>query len=82
VQAVKSRVEDDVVYLRIISFTEKTYPDMEKSIKKIKDTVPADKMKGYVLDLRLNPGVLLDQAINVSYALRPRVETTSPRCSR
>ncbi|OWO96583.1 peptidase S41 [Rhizobium esperanzae] len=79
VQAVKSRVEDDVGYLRIISFTEKTYPDMEKAIKKIKDTVPTDKLKGYVLDLRLNPGGLLDQAINVSDALLQRGEVVSTR---
>ncbi|MBX4869150.1 S41 family peptidase [Rhizobium bangladeshense] len=79
VQAVKSRVEDDVGYLRIISFTEKTYPDMEKAIKKIKDAVPADKLKGYVLDLRLNPGGLLDQAINVSDALLQRGEVVSTR---
>jgi carboxyl-terminal processing protease len=79
VQAVKSRVEDDVGYLRIISFTEKTYPDMEKAIEKIKKTVPADKLKGYVLDLRLNPGGLLDQAINVSDALLERGEVVSTR---
>ncbi|MGO7917542.1 S41 family peptidase, partial [Rhizobium ruizarguesonis] len=65
--------------LRIISFTEKTYPDMEKAIKKSKDTVPADKLKGYVLDLRLNPGGLLYQAINVSDALLQRGEVVSTR---
>jgi carboxyl-terminal processing protease len=79
VQAVKSRVEDDVGYLRIISFTEKTYPDMEKAIEKIKATVSADKLKGYVLDLRLNPGGLLDQAIQVSDALLQRGEVVSTR---
>ncbi|QFY61775.1 S41 family peptidase [Rhizobium grahamii] len=79
VQAVKSRVEDDVGYLRIISFTEKTYPDLEKAIEKIKKTVPADKLKGYVLDLRLNPGGLLDQAIQVSDALLQRGEVVSTR---
>jgi carboxyl-terminal processing protease len=79
VQAVKSRVEDDVGYLRIISFTEKTYPDMEKAIEKIKATVPADRLKGYVLDLRLNPGGLLDQAIQVSDALLQRGEVVSTR---
>ncbi|CAN7526571.1 carboxyl-terminal processing protease [Rhizobium tibeticum] len=79
VQAVKSRVEDDVGYLRVISFTEKTYPDLEKAIEKIKKTVPADKLKGYVLDLRLNPGGLLDQAIQVSDALLQRGEVVSTR---
>ncbi|WP_454852795.1 S41 family peptidase [Rhizobium binxianense] len=79
VQAVKSRIEDDVGYLRVISFTEKTYPDLEKAIQKIKATVPADKLKGYVLDLRLNPGGLLDQAINVSDAFLQRGEVVSTR---
>ncbi len=58
VKAVKSRVEGDVGYLRVISFTEKTYDDLEAAIAKIKEEVPADKLKGYVLDLRLNPGGL------------------------
>jgi carboxyl-terminal processing protease len=79
VQAVKSRVEGDVGYLRVISFTEKTYDDLEKAIKKIKAEVPADKLKGYVLDLRLNPGGLLDQAINVSDAFLQRGEVVSTR---
>lgn len=79
VQAVKSRVEGDVGYVRVISFTEKTYEGLEKAIKKIKAEVPADKLKGYVLDLRLNPGGLLDQAINVSDAFLERGEVVSTR---
>jgi len=79
VQAVKSRVEGDVGYVRVISFTEKTYEGLEKAIKKIKEEVPADKLKGYVLDLRLNPGGLLDQAINVSDAFLERGEVVSTR---
>ena len=79
VRAVKSRVEGDVGYLRVISFTEKTYDDLEAAIIKIKEEVPADKLKGYVLDLRLNPGGLLDQAINVSDAFLERGEVVSTR---
>lgn len=79
VRAVKSRVENDVGYLRVISFTEKTYDDLEAAINKIKEEVPADKLKGYVLDLRLNPGGLLDQAINVSDAFLERGEVVSTR---
>ncbi|MDI7863093.1 S41 family peptidase [Rhizobiaceae bacterium n13] len=79
VRAVKSRVEGDVGYLRIISFSEKTYDDLEKAIATIKKEVPADKLKGYVLDLRLNPGGLLDQAINVSDAFLERGEVVSTR---
>ncbi|WP_097137768.1 S41 family peptidase [Rhizobium subbaraonis] len=79
VKAVKYRVENDVGYLRVISFTEKTFDDLEKGIEKIKADVPADKLKGYVLDLRLNPGGLLDQAINVSDAFLERGEVVSTR---
>ena len=79
VKAVKSRVENDVGYLRVISFTEKTYDDLTAAIEKIKAEVPADKLKGYVLDLRLNPGGLLDQAINVSDAFLERGEVVSTR---
>jgi carboxyl-terminal processing protease len=79
VKAVKSRVENDIGYLRVISFTEKTYDDLEAAITKIKEEVPADKLKGYVLDMRLNPGGLLDQAINVSDAFLERGEVVSTR---
>ncbi|GEO85810.1 MULTISPECIES: S41 family peptidase [Alphaproteobacteria] len=79
IRAVKSRVEGDVGYLRVISFTEKTYDDLEAAIEKIKKEVPADKLKGFVLDLRLNPGGLLDQAIYVSDAFLERGEVVSTR---
>jgi carboxyl-terminal processing protease len=79
VQAVKFRVEGDVGYLRIISFTEKTFDDLNKAMEKIKKEIPADKLKGYVLDLRLNPGGLLDQAINVSDAFLNQGEVVSTR---
>ncbi len=79
VRAVRHRVEGDVGYLRIISFTEKTYDDLQTAIKKIKAEVPDDKLKGYVLDLRLNPGGLLDQAISVSDTFLERGEIVSTR---
>lgn len=79
IRAVKSRVEGDVGYLRVISFTEKTYDDLEAAIEKIRKDVPADKLKGFVLDLRLNPGGLLDQAIYVSDAFLERGEVVSTR---
>ncbi len=79
VKAVKFRVENDIGYMKITSFTEKTYDDLVKGIDGIKKQVPADKLKGYVLDLRLNPGGLLDQAINVSDAFLERGEVVSTR---
>jgi len=79
VEAVKFRVENDVGYLRVISFTERTYDDLEAAIAKIRKEVPAGKLKGYVLDLRLNPGGLVDQAIDVSDAFLDRGEVVSTR---
>jgi len=79
VKAVKYRVENDVGYMKITSFTEKTYDNLREAIDKIREEVPDDKLKGYVLDLRLNPGGLLDQAVSVSDAFLDRGEIVSTR---
>ncbi len=79
VKAVKFRVEDDIGYMKITSFTEKTYDDLENAIQQIQKQVPKDKLKGYVLDLRLNPGGLLDQAVSVSDAFLKHGEIVSTR---
>lgn len=79
VKAVKHRVEEDIGYLKITSFTEKTTDDLRDAIKAIQDEVSEDELKGYVLDLRLNPGGLLDQAVNVSDAFLDRGEIVSTR---
>ncbi len=79
VRAVRSSVEDDVGYLRVTSFTEKTFDDLAAAIKEVQTKVPDDKLKGYVLDLRLNPGGLLDQAVSVSDAFLERGEIVSTR---
>ena len=79
VKAVKYRVENDVGYMKITSFTEKTFDDLDNAIETIQKQIPADKLKGYVLDLRLNPGGLLDQAVSVSDAFLDRGEIVSTR---
>lgn len=79
IRAVRARAENDVGYLHVISFTEKTYADLEKEIVKLTEEIGEDKLKGFVLDLRLNPGGLLDQAINVSDAFLDRGEIVSTR---
>ncbi|WP_157018421.1 S41 family peptidase [Mesorhizobium xinjiangense] len=79
VKAVKYRVENDVGYMKITSFTEKTFDDLNSAIEEIESEVPDDKLKGYVLDLRLNPGGLLDQAVSVSDAFLDRGEIVSTR---
>jgi carboxyl-terminal processing protease len=79
VRSVRSKVEDDVGYIRITQFNDQTTEGLKKAIKDITDQVPADKLKGYVLDLRNNPGGLLDQAISVSDAFLERGEIVSTR---
>lgn len=79
VKAVKFRVENDIGYMKITSFTEKTYDDLQNAMNSIKKQVPSDKLKGYVLDLRLNPGGLLDQAVSVADTFLDRGEIVSTR---
>jgi carboxyl-terminal processing protease len=79
VRAVRHRVEQDVGYLKINSFTEKTFDDLNAAIDAIKAEVPEDQLKGYVLDLRLNPGGLLDQAVSVTDTFLDRGEIVSTR---
>ena len=79
VKAVRFRVEEDVGYLKINSFTERTYEDLQSAIERIRADIPEDKLKGFVLDLRLNPGGLLDQAVAVSDAFLDRGEIGSTR---
>ena len=79
VRPVRSKVEDDVGYIRITQFNDQTTEGLKKAIKDLTDQIPADKLKGFVLDLRNNPGGLLDQAISVSDAFLERGEIVSTR---
>ncbi|RME99098.1 MAG: S41 family peptidase [Alphaproteobacteria bacterium] len=67
INPVKARAEDDVGYLRITTFNEKTADNLAKAIARLKKEI-GPKLKGYVIDLRNNPGGLLDQAIAVTDA--------------
>ncbi len=78
IQSVRSRSEDDVIYLRITSFSENTGDAMKAAFEKEKKNI-GSKLKGVVLDLRNNPGGLLDQAIEVSDAFLDRGEIVSTR---
>ncbi len=80
VQSVKYRIEGgDTGYIRIASFSEQTMDGLEKAIDDIASQVPADKLKGFILDLRGNPGGLLDQAVLVSDAFIDHGEIVSTR---
>ena len=78
IRSVKNEIYDDIGYLRITSFTEQTESDLIKSIKKIKNELN-QKDKGYILDLRSNPGGLLSQAVKVSDIFLKRGEIVSTR---
>ena len=58
---------DDVGYIRVTTFNEQTTANLQKAIEDLKKQL-GPKLKGYVIDLRNNPGGLLDQAISVSDA--------------
>lgn len=68
VPAVKYNVNHDVGYIKLIEFTDQTYDGLTKAIKDIQSKIPRDKLKGYIIDLRLDPGGLLDQAVKVADA--------------
>ena len=53
--SVRSRAEGDIGYIRITSFTEQTMSGLKKAIDKIDKKIGADKVRGYVIDLRNNP---------------------------
>ncbi len=80
VQSVRSHVEaDDIGYIRITQFTEQTADGLKSAMEKFRADVPADKFKGYILDLRNNPGGLLDQSIEVVNAFIDKGEIVSTR---
>jgi carboxyl-terminal processing protease len=80
VRSVRSRTEgDDVAYLRITQFNEQTTDGIKKMISDLATQIPPEKLKGFILDLRNNPGGLLDQAISVSDIFLERGEIVSTR---
>ena len=78
VQSVRYRTEGDIGYIRITSFNEQTQQGLERAITSIQQQL-GDKLKGFVLDLRNNPGGLLDQAVSVSDTFLDKGEIVSTR---
>ncbi len=80
IAAAKGRVEGDVGVLRVTQFTEQTFDNLKEAIEKVQEDMGgADNVKGYVLDLRNNPGGLLNQAVAVSDAFLESGEIVSTR---
>ena len=78
IRSVRNRIEDNVGYIRITTFNQQTAPGLKKAVEDIKAELGSD-LKGFVIDLRNNPGGLLDQAIDVSDAFINQGEIVSTR---
>ncbi|MDP4031716.1 MAG: S41 family peptidase [Pseudorhodobacter sp.] len=78
--AAKSRVVGNTVVVRLTTFNDQTYSGLVEGIKKsVEEAGGIDKVNGFVLDLRNNPGGLLTQAIKVSDAFLDAGEIVSTR---
>ena len=78
--AVRTRAEGETVVLRVTTFNDQTYPNLVSGLKEAVDEVGGmDKVNGFVLDLRNNPGGLLTQAIKVSDGFLDAGEIVSTR---
>ncbi|WP_068114167.1 S41 family peptidase [Tropicimonas marinistellae] len=78
--AVRTRTQGDTVVLRITTFNDQTYPNLEEGMKEaVEELGGIDKVNGFVLDLRNNPGGLLTQAIKVSDGFLDKGEIVSTR---
>jgi carboxyl-terminal processing protease len=80
VKSVRWRPEGgDIGYIRVTQFNEQTTDGLKQAINDLNAQLGADKIKGYVVDLRNNPGGLLDQAISVSDTFLEKGEIVSTR---
>ncbi|NQW11579.1 MAG: S41 family peptidase [Alphaproteobacteria bacterium] len=78
IRSVRSKVIGDIGYIRLTTFNEQTTSGLKDAVASIQDEL-GDKLHGFVIDLRNNPGGLLDQAISVSDAFLERGEIVSTR---
>ena len=80
VRSVRAHVEaGDIGYIRITTFNEQTTEGLKKEIANLQSQIGEDKVKGYILDLRNNPGGLLEEAVTVSDTFLDRGEIVSTR---
>ena len=78
--AVRTRVEGSTVVARVSTFNDQTYPNLESGLAKAVEEIGGmDKVTGFIIDLRNNPGGLLNQAIKVSDAFLDAGEIVSTR---
>jgi carboxyl-terminal processing protease len=80
--AVRSEAKGDIGYVRITTFSEQTSDSLKSAVDKINAQVGTDQLKGWIIDLRNNPGGLLEQAVAVSDAFLEKGEVVSTRGRR
>jgi carboxyl-terminal processing protease len=78
IRSVRSRLEGKVGYIRVTTFNEQADKGIKKAFKKFKKDIGGD-LQGIVLDLRNNPGGLLDQSVSVSDIFLDKGEIVSTR---
>src|ERR1700709_997398 len=80
VRSVRARVEsDDIAYIRITTFNEQTTEGLKREMAALTTQIGADKLKGFIIDMRNNPGGLLEEAVTVSDSFLERGEIVSTR---
>ncbi len=80
IAAVRSRVEDDAVVLRVTTFNEQTFDSLKEQLaEQVEAAGGMDEVAGFIIDLRNNPGGLLNQAISVADAFLDSGEIVSTR---
>jgi carboxyl-terminal processing protease len=82
IRSVRWREEGDIGYIRVTTFNEQTTTLLRQAVDETTKKIGKDKIKGFVLDLRNNPGGLLDQAVSVADAFLDRGEIVSTRGRR
>lgn len=78
IKSVRSEIKNNTGYVRITTFSQNTHDGLKKALKEFDEEL-GNKLAGYVLDLRNNPGGLLDQAIAVSDTFMDKGEIVSTR---
>ena len=81
IQSVRARLEGDIAYIRITSFNEQTDAGLRRAMQQLRQQAGGN-LKGVLLDLRNNPGGLLDQAVAVSDDFLDQGEIVSTRARR
>ena len=83
IESVRYEVKnDDIGYIRIITFSDNTSQNVNKAVQELMQKIGKDKIRGFVIDLRNNPGGLLDEAQGVADAFLEQGEIVSTRSKK